>query len=434
MARYNVPGMGVREVHPDDEAKADSLGWQREGFVAGSTGQLPETERAMKASTKKAGSDLSKWLPTAAATGASLMIPGVGPGATIAARLAMAGRAIGAAGAGGMGGEALRRGIEREPMDPGAIVREGGRQMMFAGPGELGAQGAAVLAQPITRYAWRMSPTAQKAAGANMTATAREMFPEGEKLWVTALSERVPPSPTAIQRKIKPEAAKKGRLLAGDVAKGNTYTAFDVINQAGIPELRAQLAKRKDAAPALKELKDRINAFVAQRRLPGKQANQIGPLKRFTAEELQEEIRVWQDEAKDVYNKIARVGEAPLTKGFDTAIPRGANRAIERNIPEIGPVNARLQRLGRLEENAANVQRSGGTFLPILGGIGGGMVGDDPVERARNAAATALMMRGITSPMVQGRAGLALTSPVTQRATREIPRWLLPWMFPNESP
>lgn len=420
------------DVHEQDVSKARAKGWKLVGPAAESLPGMQKVSSEGEKRVRGMGNDLARMIPTAAAMGLGMTVGGPVAGAAMLPRLLMAGRAIGMAGAGGAGGEGVRRAVSGEPFDAGAMAQEGGRQMMFAAPGEGLAQAGAVLAQPITRYAWRMSPTAQKAAGANMTATAKEMFPEGEKLWVTALNERVPPSVRAIQGKAKPVAARKGKLIAGDVAKGNTYTAFDVINEAGIPELRAQLAKRKDAAPALAELEDRIKAFVSQRRLPGKQANQIGPLKRFNAEELQDEIRVWQDEAKDVYNKIARAGEAPLTKGLDTAIPRGGNRALARNVPELGPVNARLQRLGRLEEQAGNVQRSGGTFLPILGGIGGGMVGDDPMERVRNAAATALAMRGVTSPGVQARAGLALTSPVTQRAAREIPRWMLPWMFPQD--
>lgn len=430
--RMRKPDGTSVEVHPDDVGKAVASGWKAGAAPADTSGYA-----SMRAEIAKGERGLSTglrdFIPTAAATGAAMMIPGGELSIPFIPRLLLAAQRIGAAGAGGMGGEMIRRGIEREPMEPRAIVREGGRQMAFATPGEGLAQIGESVAYPLARYAWRMSPTAQKAAGANMTATARQMYPEGEKLWVSALRERVPPDVGAIKGAAGKEAAKKGRLLRADVAKGNTYTAFDVIREAGVPEIRAELAMRKNAKPALDELDERIKTFVAQRRHGGK-GSQIGPLRRYNAEELQNEIRVWQKENENLYKKAERSGEVPMTEAFDTALPRGANRAIQRNEPRLAPVNARLQRLGRLEEEAANVNRKGSIFLPLIAGGGGALTGDDPAERAKNALVTAALVRGALAPGIQGRAALALTNRGVQRALREAPRWMLPWLYPNDQP
>lgn len=306
-------------------------------------------------------------IPPLASAGAAMLTGG----ASIPIQLA-------AAGLGYAGGEGARQtasaalGFNEPPPFSGEAL---GRISLGGVRGAAEGAGGALLqraartgASNLMRQALKASPGVQEAAGANMTATARSMFPEGEALWETAIHERLP-----IGRLSRTLGSRKGSEMAGEKLDATDQRLQEILAQANrqgwrrtaqdfvghVSELRSEIIKETNPSQALKALDKMLSEFIAKRRGP-RFSGRMGALRRFTPEDVREFNQTWQKEAQTLYSARERgipVGpRQALRSRFAENVARGAREQLE-TIPGVAAQNARLQRLQRLREAILDAER-----------------------------------------------------------------------------
>lgn len=382
-----------------------------------------------------APADVSNPLPVAVAPnpeirrswqrGALNMIP---PASAGLAALATGGASIpitlSAAYLGGAAGEAARQAAStglgmREPAPfsgqaLGRISQTGLEQSALEGVGLLAAGAARGTARNFMRTALRPSVGIQSAAGANRTMAAREMYPEGERIWETAIKERIPVGgrpgemgSDKIATKIEAVSNRLNLMLADAEKHGIRYTAQDVVGP--IAELRAQLSKEAVPIQKLDQLDRMLKQFIGSRRQPPV-LGRMGKMKPITPAELNDLKRVWQDAAQQIYKARERgavVGPRQELSGrFSGAVATGARQRLSGDIPGYDRTNAELQRMMQLRDAVRSAERRNPPMLsPLYGPLG-------PVIQA------------VRGPESMSRAALMLSGRPGQIGLRQFPRAL----------
>ena len=334
------------------------------------------------------------------------------------------GGAIGGSSVGGTAGKGiellLRRQILGEPLPSGGqaagqMALSGAEQGLAEGTGQIISGGLRLGAKTLMRDALRPGKAVQQEA---MTTARRYMTPaqmaaEGRptpasaSLEGQALKERVavgrgPLYPEG-SRRMSDLAAKPARTLNRALASsGRKFTVQDAMGD--ISSLRAELAKQTDGARLTGRLNKAISEFMAANRLPGKKPGQIGPLKKFSADEFNDLKRTWQQTATPIYKainsgRVVPTGGQAVKADFNATLARGARGFLEKQVPGVAAPNRRLAELAPLEEAVQNAEM-------------------------RNPPQGIPFLTWLKTPQLTSRVALAATEPWVQQLGMQSPRTL----------
>lgn len=279
------------------------------------------------------------------------------------------------AGGAGAGGEALAQwlasqtGIERgDPSMAERIGRVGMAGLAEAIPGEGGGRGLRAGADDFSDNLYRAA--LKPAAGRELEANARASARAGRRVSLDESSlarqgrrERIPigkgiggRGSDILAARIKGYSDRLDALLASSPQKSK---ATDLTGR--VHELRAEIMQEADPVPVLRALDKKINNFVGSRRVPGSRK-----LQEFSAEQVNELKRVWQNEALPYYRAKAAGEVVPartaLNARFAGNVARGARERLER-IPGVAEQNAGMSSLMPLADAVESAELR---TLPLL--------------------------------------------------------------------
>lgn len=361
-------------------------------------------------------------IPAAAAIGATALtggadIPaGAGAMAILNSLYIPALTRLGLGGAGNLVGNMIRAPLAKaQGMDPGTPkdwVDQSGQGMLMAAPFEAGATGLAMMAPGAMRAALNAGKGAQRAAGTNMTATARAEFPEGSKLWSSFTKMKLPVSTDAVDNATQPVLARRTALISNAAQSGTTYGPDQIVQSLPVKKFLSDVGalRDKDAADAAYNLVD------------GFKSDNQGA--RWSAQELDDLKQARAARARGVYTSQAGPSGAPPAKGladkFDAAVAQAARQKLEDDVPRLASTNATLQRLGRMRSAAADAQARNPGLIGHAGmGMGGGLatfgaMRGDPREVAAGLGAMGLS-RVLSNPTLQSQLSLMASNPMMPR-------------------
>ena len=127
-----------------------------------------------------------------------------------------------------------------------------------------------------------------------------------------------------------------------------------------------------------------------------------------------------QNTAQRVYRALDRgaIPQATPRAEFAQEVARGTREALERNAPEVAPINARTQELIGLERAASHAGETG-HILSRLGGVGAGAVAGSAAGVAP-AVLAALAGATLTTPAGLSRLGIAVNRSGGQTGQRAV--------------
>lgn len=393
-------------------------------------------------------------LPSAAAMGASLVLPEIVAPAVGAARLAPWALRMAAAGAGGAAGDLGAQGLTGERLDPMKALSRGVGESAAQGLGEGLATSAQALGEGLYRGALRPGMKLTKEASRTASRLAGERVgPDVASLSKQGLRERIPlgrgltgTGTEKLTGMVAPEIAQKSAALSAanrsrwnfnpqNLASAVTDLKREVIGEVGGKEKAALI----DQMWADELSKHHITTYPSGKPRPG-----APKIKRMSATDLDDAVMKWQQQAD--YNRAAEDPKEALRARVAKALAR-EGRAHLRSIQTplrgggtageaIAAANDRMSELHPLREavGAAETRMEAGTggsafpwYMHAGAPAAGAVVGTAAGGAGAGAGGALLGLaadRALSNPAVASRIALGLTNRGVQATARQVPRAL----------
>ena len=385
-------------------------------------------------------------VPSLAAGAASLAVPALGPLLGPASKVAPWLLRMGAAGVGGTAGDFGAQGLTGQRLDPAAALSRGVGEAtaQVAGEGLVGlGKGAA---EGIYRNVLRPGKAVTQSAVETASRIAGQpVAPDVADLSRQALRERLPLgrglTGTGGERMGLLQAPSNDQLteaLSAAGAAGHDHAIRDLAD--GITALKNEVRGETRAAEKIRRIDEMWAEMIDKYRRAPRKGQRIGKDVRLTPQQLQDEVRTWQNQAT-AYWKGVEGGKpdelAALNARFDAALASAGRRRLNA-IPKYGPLieqaNTRLSELHPLADAISNreLAMAGGAsgsnypWYMHAGGPAVGALAGTAVHGAPGAATGALLGVGVdrllSNPVTASRIALGMTNPAVQGVVRQSPR------------
>ena len=304
--------------------------------------------------------------PSAAAIGASMLVPEAAPVAWLLRSLA--------AGAGGAAGDVGAQGATGQPINLGQAATRGVGEMVAQGAGE----GLLGMGQGVAQTMYRNALRPGKAIANSATETAsriagQPVAPDVASVAKQGLLERLPigrgltgTGGEKMARLRAPSNAQLDDALQAAGISGHTTPIRALAD--GITALKDEVRHETRAAAKIAAIDKMWGETLAQYRQPAKTG--IGKDVRLSPQELQDQVRTWQDQATSYWKGVegGKPDElAALNARFDAALATAGRRhlnsiAAPSHIPGktlgnlIEEANTRLSSLHPLGDAISNAE------------------------------------------------------------------------------